>query len=252
MTLSERTQAIISERAASEYTHGALTNLLKHANLGKNDPGPTKADGKSWINRDTRVSSALGKKPDTDKLLALAARILNQKAAGTTEPEWLEDLRASLFEDGYAPQFSENTWTIQPLGAEEVPLAQQVTGLEKALIGAGFPVAAQHYRQAFGAFKRQDWEAANGATRTAVEGFLLEISKAKLGYDGTSGGTAIRLLNEGGFFEQGEHDYVKGFWALSHRNGSHPGLSSQEEALFRFSAATSALTFFIHRWTRPV
>lgn len=250
MSLSERTEAIISERAAL-YSHGELTALLKHANLGKNDPGQEKPNG-SWNNKPTRVSTALGKDPSEDSLISLGTKIMNDAAFGDDEPDWVGELRSSLFEDGYSLSSDEGKWSISPVGAEEVPLSPQISDLEDALTGNGFAVAANHYRQAFAAFKRQDWEASNSATRATVESFFVEIAKTQAAFSPRAGqgggGPAIAKLDEAGKFEPGEHEYVKGFWKMSHTNGSHPGLSSEQEALFRFSAATSAMTFFIHRW----
>jgi hypothetical protein len=251
MPLSERTEAIISTRAVG-YGHGKLTGLLKYANLGKNDPGKDKPGG-SWNNLETRVSMALGKNPSAGSLIVLGTKILNDTATGANEPDWVSELRLSLLEDGYSLGFDNGKWSIGPVGAEEIPLPPQVSDLEAALIVRGFAVSANHYQQAFSAFKRQDWEACNSSTRATMEGFLVEVAKAKAGFSPRpgqgGGGAAVMELDNAGLFEPGEHDYVKGFWKMSHTNGSHPGLSSEQEALFRFSAATSALAFFIHRWT---
>lgn len=85
-----------------------------------------------------------------------------------------------------------------------------------------------------------------------MEDFFVEMAIRKAGFvpraGHSNGSPAIEALEASNSFEPGEHDYVKGFWKMSHTNGSHPGLSSEEEALFRFSAATSAVTFFINRW----
>jgi hypothetical protein len=251
MPLSERTESIISERAAG-YGHGRLTALLKYANLGKNDPGKDKPGG-SWYNLPTRVSMALGKDPSEDSLIALGTKILDDTANGDNEREWVAELRSSLLEDGYSLSFDGGKWSIGPVGADEIPLPPQVSDLEAVLNARGFAVSANHYQQAFSAFKRQDWEACNSATRSTVEGFFVEVAQAKAGFvprpGHGEGGNAIQALANSGLFEPGENDYVKGFWKMSHTNGSHPGLSNEQEALFRFSAATSALAFFIHRWT---
>ena len=249
MPISERTESIISAHAAS-YGHGQLTGLLKYAGLGKGDPGKDRPGG-SWNNLETRVSTALGKNPSAQSLLVLATKILNDRASSGTGSDWVDELRFSLLEDGYSATFKDGKWSISPVGAKEVPLPPQVSDLEAALISKGFTVSANHYRQAFSAFKRQDWEACNSSTRSTVEGFLVESAKTKAGFiprPGQGGGSAIQTLADSGLFEPGEHDYVKGFWKMSHTNGSHPGLSSEQEALFRFSAATSALSFFLARW----
>lgn len=249
MSFSERTESIISALAA-EYSHGELTGLLKYASLGRNDPGPEKPNG-SWNNKPTRVSAALGKNPSSESLIALATKILNDGAGGNQE--WVGELRSSLLDDGYSLDVDKGKWSVAPIGAAEIPLSPQYSDLEAALTDKGFTVSANHYQQAFSAFKRQDWEACNASTRATVEGFFMEVATAKANFTprpGHSNGTpAIEKLSQAGMFEPGEHDYVKGFWKMSHTNGSHPGLSSGQEALFRFSAATSALAFFIHRWT---
>lgn len=259
MTLSERTQALIAT-GAEAYSHGDLTNLLKYANFGKNDPGKDKPGG-SWNNIPTRINTALGKHPKESDLLDLVLKILNEKHGTENETEWVQELRTSLFKDGFALTYEERDdsenpwrpsirriWSLGPVGAEEVPLPEQYSALRRALHDKGFTVAATHYKQAYDAFQRGEWEASNAATRTTLEGFLLGVAKIKVSYDGTSGGTAIERLRQADTFGQGEHGYLKGFWDLSHNNGSHPGLSSQDEALFRFSAATSAITFFLYRW----
>lgn len=250
MTLSQRTEAIISEQAAT-YSHGQLTALLKYANLGHKDPGKEKAGG-SWNNIPTRISTALGKNPSTESLIDLGTKILNERASVDPEPDWVEELRGSLLKDGYSLNFGDEKWSISPVGAGEVPLSPQVSNLEAALLTHGFNVAANHYQQAFSSFKAQSWEACNASTRATVEGFLVEVATQKAGFVARAGqgggGNAIQALSNSNMFEPGEHDYVKGFWKMSHTNGSHPGLSSEEEALFRFSAATSAVTFFINRW----
>lgn len=250
MSLSQRTEAIISGRAAALYSHGELTDLLKYANIGHMDPGQHKPG--SWNNIRTRISTALGKEPSTETLIALATKILTQKASVHAEPEWVEELRGSLFTDGYSLNIIGEKWSISPVGAGEIPLAPQVSDLEKSLLSQGFAVAANHYQQAFTSFKAQSWEACNASTRATLESFLVEVARQRAGFAPAAnqggGGHAITALNNANMFEPGEHDYVKGFWKMSHTNGSHPGLSNKEEALFRFSAATSAVTFFINRW----
>jgi hypothetical protein len=250
MPLSGRTESIISERAAG-YGHGRLTALLKYANLGQNDPGKDKPGG-SWYNLPTRISMALGKNPSEEALIALGTKILDDTANGDNEPEWVADLRSSFLGDGYSLSFAAGKWSIDPVGAE-IPLPPQVSDLEAALNTSGFTVSANHYRQAFSAFKRQDWEACNAATRSTVEDFFVKVAQAKAGFvpkpGQGGGGNAIQALAKSGLFESGEDDYIRGFWKMSHTKGSHPGLSSEQEALFRFSAATSALAFFLHRWT---
>lgn len=248
MTLSEGTQALLIDRAAV-YTQANLTTLLKHANLGKNDPGNTNADGTNNP-KPKRIACAFGPNPDEKSLVSLAIHMLNDPPQGPDASAWTASLKSSLFADGLSlnQDDASGEWSIGPVGSEETPLAPQVSQLEATLQEKGFTVEAEHYKQAYAAIRRQEWESANAAIRTTLEGVVLGVARAKFTFNGSTGGQAIEQMGHQGLFDQGEQDYLKGFWKMSHLHGSHPGLSNEAEAMFRFSAGTSALTYFIHRW----
>lgn len=247
MTLSEGTQALLTEMAA-EYTQANLTALLKHANLGKNDPGHKNSDGTNNP-KPRRIGVAFGRNPDEKSLVSLAIRMLNEPT-GPDVSVWTASLKSSLFADGLSldQDDASGEWSIGPVGSEETPLAPQVSQLEATLQEKGFTAEAEHYKQAYAAIRRQEWESANAAIRTTLEGVVLGVARANFTFNGSTGGQAIEQMGHQGLFDQGEQDYLKGFWKMSHLHGSHPGLSNEAEAMFRFSAGTSALTYFIHRW----
>lgn len=77
---------------------------------------------------------------------------------------------------------------------------------------------------------------------------MIFIVESHTSWHGTSGEQAIEAMNQAGLFEKGEYEYVIGLWRMSHKNGSHPGLSNDEEALFRLYAIVSLLRFLVHRF----
>lgn len=142
------------------------------------------------------------------------------------------------------------TWRLGPLGADEIPLTEQAGQLERLLRGHTLDVAAEHYAQAFENFKAGNFESCNGQLRPALEEALLELADRSTKWTWTTqGGDAINALHGKGMFEEGEHDYFKGLWKMSHKDGPHPGLTTATEAESRFHAVTAAIYFLIHRYS---
>lgn len=67
-------------------------------------------------------------------------------------------------------------WSIAPLGGSDLPIVDMTTALARELEEHGFPIASNHYRQAFDAFKSQ-WEASNGQLRSTFENVLVEATR---------------------------------------------------------------------------
>lgn len=259
MGISERTVGILIDEA-SEWGHGELTSLLMRSGASKGDPGHD-----SGLSRAKRAGAAL-RQALTDGnergLLDVARNLLNSFRPADPAVQWVQDLVAALRADGYLAQRhvtpGDNTiwppkaetynWTVEPLGGDEAPLPPQVGSVQQELNVRGLTVAATHFAQAFRAYTAGDREASNAQLRPAFESTVIAIAEAKTAWRGTSGGQAIDALNSTGLFGKGEYEYVMGLWRMSHKNGSHPGLSSEEEALFRFNAVTALLRFLVHRF----
>lgn len=131
--------------------------------------------------------------------------------------------------------------------AEEVPITAQAGQLETLLSTHGLDTAATHYAQAFENFTAGNLEAANGQLRPALEEALVTLTQRATGWKGAGGGNAINTLDGKDYFEEGELDYFKGLWKISHGEGPHPGLTTEAEAEFRFHAITAAIYFLVHR-----
>lgn len=77
---------------------------------------------------------------------------------------------------------------------------------------------------------------------------MTTIATKCAGWSGTAGGAAIQAIGDAGLFEKGEFEMVFGLWRMSHRNGSHPGITSEDEALFRVTAVTALLRYLVSRF----
>ena len=259
MTLSERTVGILIDQAA-EWGHGELTSLLMRSGVGKGDPGHG-----SGLSRAKRAGAAL-KQAHVDEndngLLDVARNLLNTSRPADPKEQWVQDLTASLRDDGqltqahitqgdattWPPVPETIRWTVEPLGGDEIPLPPQAGSLQLLLEERGLTIAATHLAQAFRSFSKNDLEASNSQLRPTLESVLIFIAESRTSWRGSSGGQAIEAMNQAGLFEKGEYEYVIGLWRMSHKNGSHPGLSNDEEALFRFHAVVSLVRFLVHRF----
>ena len=180
VTLSQRSVGLIAE-AASRFGHGQLSAELLKADLSDGDPGQTDRHGKS-ISRDRRATAAAKRgleRKNWDGLVALGERVLNAFATEGELPDWARDLVASLRSDGFEaipdevvsdvevpwiPVRKSRTWTVTPLGEEDVPLTANATALATELRSRGLHTAATHFDQAIHSF-------ADGRRRRPTDNF---------------------------------------------------------------------------------
>lgn len=123
----------------------------------------------------------------------------------------------------------------------------------------GLTVAQGHLDQATSSFQRGEWAAANSQLRSFFEGYLNQIA-VELGYTGSDDTKLKRdflgnleppfLLasyNEWNANNQ-KPQYVQGLWSRMHPEGSHPGLSEEEDATFRLQITLVTARLFLRRF----
>ena len=263
MKFPQQATAIIIE-ALVQYRHAEIGPILMRAGIGDTDPGQERR-GISY-NKNRRVEMAIKDAPDEVRESALRKLVLyicNSSASTEVSPEWLVELVEVLRSGGIAlhadvneerinhwsPPRTRRTWRLGPMGAQELPATKQAGQLESLLAKHGLGIAARHYAQAFANFTAGNLESSNGQLRAALEDTLVTLTRRRTAWTGDGGGSAIDALNGKKYFQEGEHDFFKGLWKISHGEGSHPGLTTDAEAEFRFSAITSAMYFLLHRLT---
>lgn len=104
--------------------------------------------------------------------------------------------------------------------------------------------AKGHYDQANNAFNRGDWAACNSQLRSYVEELLNRLAEkitgntpnssqdAKIALSKSTPPIFYKELNE--WLDNGQ-GYFETFWKRLHPQGSHPGLSHEEDSIFRLN-----------------
>lgn len=131
--------------------------------------------------------------------------------------------------------------------------------VENLLQKQKFTVAAGHLEQATSAFQRGDWAAANAQLRTFYQDLLDRIA-VMLGCDEARSDDAKRAYlaseSSGPFLlaqynewenDRGKPAFVLGLWARLHPQGSHPGLSEEDDCTFRLQVTLITARLFLRR-----
>ena len=129
--------------------------------------------------------------------------------------------------------------------------------LLKLLDKHGYRTAKGHYEQAMSAFTRGDWAACNSQIRTFVEELLIKLAEDITGSTYTSSHnarTALSTSNPKLFYPELNEwlndgkGYFETFWKRLHPQGSHPGLSSESDSMFRLNLTQISMLEILKRY----
>jgi hypothetical protein len=257
---SSTTVGILAQLVERRYTQSELDNLFLRFDL-RDAPRltgrqPTKL---------ARATFALTDALQRDRQDALQ-RILDEVIEG--QPTEVSDgvmrsFQAALRSDGwsldvvqYEPP-GKQAWDsrvyerfeLNPVGGGAVPLVNDTSALERLLTAHGLATAAGHYQQSVEAHANRRWASANSQLRATLESVLVHVAnEINPTAHAAQGGAALNAIDKAGAFEKGERNYIDGLWTLAHSNGSHPGLSGEEESTNRLSAVTAAIAYLVRRF----
>lgn len=131
--------------------------------------------------------------------------------------------------------------------------------LQALLSKHGFTVSSGHLQQAIKNFSLGNWAAANAQLRTFIEDCLSQIA-VQLGCDTNEDSASKRkFLGECAppfLFEDYNEwhpniqkpQHVQGLWSRLHPEGSHPGLSEEDDATFRMQIVLISARLFMRRF----
>ncbi len=109
--------------------------------------------------------------------------------------------------------------------------------LKERLREQNMTVALRHLELATIAFERREWESSNAQLRSFLEALFNEVASLRL--DSTKrGGAARKALEDAGLLREKEARLVQAFMAVAGGEGSHAGVSNEDEAQGRFLVAT--------------
>jgi hypothetical protein len=257
-TLSDQTLGLLTDIGAARYSRSELETMLMRGDLEQYAPPGSAANKRDLLLRHLREAKAEALRGSGAAHRALLDFVLEiVKTIGPNIPavrQNLDELYEALLADGYQLALS-GTGSIEllPTDAGPVPLAAEITALERELGSRNYNVALNHYRQAISAFRQHDYEAANSQLRTTLEDLAVQLAIAHTGYikpaNQGGGGPAIRRLtatanlspHDGG-------DMLSGLWSMTHTSGSHPGTSNADETRFRVQVITATARLLLHRF----
>lgn len=189
------------------------------------------------------------------------SRCLGKSAFGEPNEDFSPELINSLKRDGYIVQDGELRTTLP----QSMQLAQKEDELHLLLDKYGFSVAKGHLDQAIAAHTRGDWASANGQLRTYVESLFDSIAQTiePVAATQTSSSHQRRELlakSNPPFFDTSLNEwgtgtssgFVQGFWRRLHPQGSHPGLSDEEDSTFRLHLVVLTTHHFMVRLDKRI
>ena len=174
--------------------------------------------------------------------------------------EQLPKLVNSLKRDGYLIRDG-RLKTVLP---ENIQLTEKENELDLLLEKFGFATAKGHLEQAISAHTRSDWASANAQLRSFMESLFDSIAKRltddKKGLPLSRYQKSCELLvklnppfllstlNE--WVVSGKGGFLQGLWRRLHPQGSHPGLSDEEDSTFRLHLVILTASYYLKRLDR--
>ncbi|HHK5544928.1 hypothetical protein COA19_03260 [Bacillus thuringiensis] len=129
--------------------------------------------------------------------------------------------------------------------------------LLKLLDKYNYSIAKGHYTQAVNAFTRGDWAACNSQIRTFVEELLCKIAEDITGNTFVNSHSARTALSQSSpklfypelneWLNDGK-GYFETFWKRLHPQGSHPGLSDENDSMFRLNIVQISILEILRRY----
>lgn len=167
--------------------------------------------------------------------------------------------RPSVFDDGPRMISKLALRRMLPSDIPETDFREAQDEVSSLLKKHTFETAHGHLSLAMAAFQRGEWASANAQLRSFFESYLNEIA-VKLGYSGGDGTKTKRdflgqldppfLLSDYNEWSENTQkpQYIQGLWSRMHPEGSHPGLSEEEDATFRLQVTLITARLFLRRF----
>ena len=163
----------------------------------------------------------------------------------------------SLKRDGYIVTYKGKLKTMLPEG---IKLVEKENELNSLLNKFGFTTTKGHIDQAISAHTRGDWASANAQLRSFMESLFDSIcgklvsNKTTLPPPGHQRHELLAKLNPPFLlpalneWEIGDKGgFLQGLWRRLHPQGSHPGLSDEEDSTFRLHLMILTASYYLKR-----
>lgn len=165
------------------------------------------------------------------------------------------ELRRLLLKDGFVVDDGKLIRTFDT----DIDYQTNETLLENLLNKHNLTTAKGHYEQANNAFNRGDWASCNAQLRSYVESLLNSLAKKITGNNYSESKDARRALsttNPPLFYNQLNEwigngtGYFETFWKRLHPHGPHPGLSDEDDSVFRLHLVQISTLEILRRYDK--
>lgn len=162
-------------------------------------------------------------------------------------------LRRLLLKDGFIIRDGK----LRRVFDSEIDFNKNDSLLEELLKKHNLEIALGHYNQANNAFTRGDWAACNSQLRSYTEELMNKIAEKITGNTFTNSHDAKIELSKSNppIFYKGLNEwldngqgYFETFWKRLHPQGSHPGLSDENDSIFRFNLVQISTMEILRRY----
>lgn len=228
------------------YTNTWIGTLILEAEADPWQPA-------AWNNKQDRLQrlfAAMRADDGTDAEKAALELVRMLLEAGAPANEWADpkiwwhEVIDAVAADGW--EYDADAKRLIPT-VPGVRVAEEASAFESALRERGWTTAAGHYKQALKAFAASHWASANSQLRSLVEAMIPAAAEFVAGRPAKGVVPALEVLRANDVLLDGEFGFAKGLWSMFQSQGSHPGLSHEDEARFRLMTATSYCRFLLSR-----
>jgi hypothetical protein len=170
-----------------------------------------------------------------------------------------EDLtfRRALAHDGYAVEFDTETNknVLRPMVPEDLQLPKVDDEIHELLEKFDLKKPLGHLDQAIELHRKGDWAASNAQLRTFLEALFREIAERFFGIEKQKGiQDDFSALAKKGFIKENRYEwsgqgcnYLTGLFKLLNTEGSHPGLSDEDDSTLRLHVVLVTARMYLRR-----
>ena len=211
------------------------------------------------------VQTDFGPKPIARLIIEKAIELVGWKQAQASLWEKLDrylQLDGLSLEKDVTDNWGSGRVVIKGLVASLPELAElpaTVNELDVLLSKHSLIVSSRHLSSAKENIAQADWEAANSQCRTFLEAVTDAIADKLFPVEAAAKSSGLQkrqLLAEKGFLSTDKHEfsdgnkqaYLPGLAKLLHPDGSHPGISNQDDAMFRLQTVIVTTRWLLKRF----
>jgi hypothetical protein len=252
-----RPTLVAATELLARYSHGNFTVVALKFGLQDKIPAANLISKAAAVTRfvledpDAMIATSNGDQTRAEILVTLAAKKFNPHFQDDAD----RDFRRALARDGYALDAANGGITLLPMVPQALDLPTADDEVHRLLKQFELDAPLGHLDQAIEGHRLGNWASANAQLRSFLEGLLREIAVRFYAAPAThSFDNCLTLLAQQGFLSEARNEwrkdgkgYIQGLFKLLHTQGSHPGLSDEDDSAFRLHVVLITARSYLRR-----